>query len=160
MKSKKLCWLAKNITNHYDVWVVVMHHQGLCQNIVTLPFIKSLKRSYMANSSYYQRWLVNRKIYPRVWLKDCLFLLIEKAAAMIYISLSIIDLQGWYKSVKITINTPGFAKVIFDIIIYYHCFSSLVVTNKGTFYFFQSCYYYTIFYISNIRYSYSTTFYL
>lgn len=137
-----------------------MYHQNLHQKIIMLLLVKSLDRSYMANSSYYQHQLIDKKIYLRVWLRDYMFLLIEKAIAMIYILLSIINLQRWYKSVKVTINALGFAKIIFDIIIHHHYFSGSVITNRGAFYSLKTCYCYAIFYASKVRCSHSTTFYL
>ena len=136
------------------------HHQGLRQRIVTLPLVKSLSRNHMANSSCYRRRLVDRRIYLRVWSRDCLFLPIEKAAAIIYILLLMIDLQGWYKSVKVTIDTPGFAKVIFDVVVCHHCFPGSVVTDRGAFYSLKTCYCCAIFYASDVRCSHSTAFYL
>ena len=76
-----------------------MRNQGLRQRIVTLLLVENPGKSHVATSSCYRRQYVDRKIYPGVWSKNYLFLPIEKAAAMIHISLSLIDLQGWYKSV-------------------------------------------------------------
>lgn len=99
----------------------------------------------MANSSYYWCQLINKRIYLVVWLKNYLFLLIKKIAAMIYILLLLINLQKWYISVKVTINILSFAKVIFNIVIYYNGLSGLVITNNNIFYFLKTCYYYAIF---------------
>lgn len=76
-----------------------------------------------------------------------LFPLIKKVTAMIHILLSLINLQRWYKSVKIIIVTPGVVKVILDIIVCYYYLSSLVITNSCAFYPFETCYYYAIFQI-------------
>ena len=73
---------------------------------------------------------------------EYLFLPIYKVAAIIHILLSLIDLQGCYKLVKVTINTFGFAEVIFAVIVCHHCFSGLVFTNSGSFFLPKTWYYY------------------
>lgn len=60
-----------------------------------------------------------------------LFLPIEKAAVMIHILLSSIDSQRWYKPVKVMINIPNIAEVIFDVVAYHHDFLRAVITNNG-----------------------------
>ena len=97
-----------------------MQHQSLRQRIVTLSLVKSLGRSHVTNSSCYQRRIVNKRIYPGVWSKDCLFLLIGKAAAMIHILSSSIDSQRWYKPVTVTIDASNFAEAILNVIVCHH----------------------------------------
>ena len=67
---------------------------------------------------------------------EYLFLPIEKAAATIHI----LSLQSTYKNsilhfkaVKVMIDIPGFAEVILNIIVCYHCFPGMVITNSGSF---------------------------
>lgn len=62
-----------------------------------------------------------------------LLLLIQKEAAMIYILLLVIDLERWYKLVKVIINIINFAEVILNIIVCYHGFLSLIIINSGFF---------------------------
>ena len=40
----------------------------------------------------------------------------------------------YYKTVKITINTPGLAEVIIDIVIYHHGLLDLIVIDKSAFF--------------------------
>ena len=37
-----------------------------------------------------------------------------------------------YKAVKVTINAPGFAEVILDVVVRHHCLPGSVVTNSGS----------------------------
>ena len=48
--------------------------------------------------------------------------------------------------VKIIINAPNIAEVIFNIVVYYHSFLGLIITNSDTFYLLKTCYRYVIFY--------------
>ena len=67
----------------------------------------------------------------------CLFPLIRKAAAMVRFSSprsTHKDSILHYKAVKVTINTPDFAEVIFD-----HGFLDSVVTNSGSLYPLGTC---------------------
>lgn len=84
-----------------------------------LPLVESPGRSHVATSSCYQRRLVDRRMYPSVWSRNCLFPPIGKAEAMIHISsLSrrLIKIV-LYKPVKITIDAPDFAEVILDVVV-------------------------------------------
>ena len=36
-----------------------------------------------------------------------------------------------YKPVKVTINAPGLAKVIFDMVVWHHGLTNLIVLNRG-----------------------------
>ena len=38
----------------------------------------------------------------------------------------------YYKPVKITFDVPGLVKVILTIVICYHSFSNLIITNRGS----------------------------
>ena len=72
----------------------------------------------------------------------CLFLLIRKAAATIHISSlrsTHKDSILYYKSVKVTINTPSFAKVILDVVVCYHYLLGMVVSDSGAFYPLKTC---------------------
>ena len=89
----------------------------------------------MATASCYWRQLVDRKIYLGVWSKDCLFLLIEKAAAIVCFSLpqsTYKDSILHYKAVKIKINAFNIAKVILNIVKRYCDFPDSVAINKGS----------------------------
>ena len=89
----------------------------------------------MATANYYQRQLVDRKIYLGVWSKDCLFLLIEKAVAMVcFLSPQSTHKDSilHYKTVMIKINAFNIAKVILDVVKRYRNFSDLVATNRGS----------------------------
>ena len=85
------------VNYYHNIWVIIIQYQGLYQKILILPFIKNLDKNYIAISKYYQYQLINKKIYPNIWLKSCLCLIIKKVTAIIYIILLLIDLQRWYK---------------------------------------------------------------
>lgn len=78
---------------------------------------------------------------------ECLFLLSKKATVTIHIlslQLTYKDNILYNKAVKIKINAFGFTKIILNVIVCHHCFSSLVVSNSDIFYLFETCYYCTI----------------
>ena len=84
LELKNPGWLANNIAGYYcDFWVTTTQHQSLYQKIVTLPLVESPGKSYMANSSCYRCQHVDKRIYLVIWLKNYLFLPIQKAAVMI-----------------------------------------------------------------------------
>ena len=66
---------------------------------------------------------------------------------MIYILLLVIDLERWYKLVKITINTINFAEVILNVVVCYYGFLSLIIINSGFFHFKMYNYYTMLYFI-------------
>ena len=67
---------------------------------------------------------------------ECLFLPIKKTAATIHIlspQSTHEDNIVYYKAVKVMINAPGFAEVILNIVVRYHCLLGSVVINSSSF---------------------------
>ena len=90
------------------------------KRLLCLLLDESPNQSYVAALSYYQRQLVNKRMYPSVWSQNCLFLLIEKATAMVCFSslrLTREDSILHHKAVKVTINALDFAEVIINVIV-------------------------------------------
>ena len=108
------CWLVKNITDFYVVWIIATRHQGLCQKIVTYLLSKAQTEAM---------W------WPQVVTGANLSI---EGSAIVCFSLPQLthkDSILYHKAVKVTIDAPNFAKVFVDLIV---CLQ--VVTNSGTFY--------------------------
>ena len=63
----------------------------------------------------------------------------------------------YYKLVKITIDTPGLAKVIIDVVVRHHGFPDSIVTDRGSL--FISKFWLLFCYFLDIKQRLSTTFY-
>ena len=61
-----------------------------------------------------------------------------------------------YKPVKITINTPGLAKIIIDVVVRHHGFPDSIVTNRGSL--FTSKFWSSLYYFLSIKRRLSTAF--
>ena len=77
---------------------------------------------------------------------DLIFIIVNRLIKMVY-----------YKSVKITIDALGLAKVIINVVIRYHGFSDLIVTNQELL--FNSKFWSLLCYFLGIKRKLSTTFY-
>ena len=64
----------------------------------------------------------------------------------------------YYKPVKVTINAPGFAEVIIDIVVRHHGLPDSIVTNRGLL--FTSKFWSSLYYFLDIKRRLSTAFYL
>ena len=62
----------------------------------------------------------------------------------------------YYEPVKVTIDAPGLAKVIIDVVIRHHWLPNSIVTNRGSF--FTSKYWSSLYYFLGIKRQLSTTF--
>ena len=78
---------------------------------------------------------------------DSILVIVDQFTNMVY-----------YKPVKITIDTPKLAKVIIDMVVYYHGHLNSIVTNRS--YFFTSKFWLSLCYFLGIKRWLSTTFYL
>ena len=63
----------------------------------------------------------------------------------------------YYEPVKVTINAPGLAKVILDVVVWHHGLQDLIVTDKGSF--FTSKFWLSLCYFFDIKRRLSTAFY-
>ena len=52
---------------------------------------------------------------------DSILVIVDRLTKMVY-----------YEPVKITINAPGLAEVIIDIVVHHHGLPNLIVTDKGS----------------------------
>ena len=62
-----------------------------------------------------------------------------------------------YKPVKVTIDVPGLAKVILDVVVWHYGLSNLIVTNRG--FFFTAKFWSSLCYFLGIKWRLSTAFY-
>ena len=62
-----------------------------------------------------------------------------------------------YKPVKVTIDTPGLAEVILDVVVWHHGLSNSIVTNRGSL--FNSKFWLSLCYFFGVKQRLSTTFY-
>lgn len=76
---------------------------------------------------------------------DFIFVIIDWLTKMVY-----------YEPVKITINTPGFAKVIVDIVMQYHDLLNLIVSDQELV--FTSKFWSLLFYFLGTKQKFSTAF--
>ena len=130
------------------------------KGLLRLLLVKSPGQSHVAASSCSRRRLVNRRMYPSVWSRNCLFPTIGKATTMHFSSprstheASILH----HKAVKVTIDAPNFAEVIFDAVICHHGIPGSVITDSRSL--FSPWNLSLLCYFPDVRRNYSTAFYL
>ena len=66
------------------------------------------------------------------YVKDCLVLTDLKVDSydLILVIIDRLRIMVYYKLVKITIDTPGLAKVIINVVVRYHGLTNLIVTDR------------------------------
>ncbi len=63
----------------------------------------------------------------------------------------------YYKSVKVTIDAPGLAKVIINVVVCYHCIAKSIVIDQNLL--FISKFWFLLYYFLDIKKTLSTAFY-
>ena len=146
--SRKYYWpnLKKDVESYVRGWDVCLTSKAVPHkpygDLQSLPILthqwKNLSIDFVTGLSLSVDWKGNSY--------NSILVIVDRLTKMVH-----------YKPVKVTIDTPGLAEVILDMVVWYHGLLDLIVTDKGSF--INSKFWSSLCYFLDIKQRLSTAFY-